>query len=740
MRLGLRLAVAGGREALTRLIVIATAVALGLLLLLTVCAGVNGFFTQNQKYSWFYSGTAPASATDDRAAAPVWWRAEEDLFDGASIGRVDVAGTGPDSPVPPGIPRLPGPGEYYASPAMAALLRATPADQLAARYPGRLVGTIGPAALPSPDTLAIVIGHRPDELAHAPHAARITHIQGTSPGDCRDCTTAIGAAGIDLVVSVIAGGMLFPVLIFIGTATRLNAARREERFAAMRLVGATPRQITLLTAVEAGVAAVAGTALGFALFYLLRPWLAGIPFTGDRFFPADLRLSPAEMLAAALGVPAAAALAAQIALRRVTISPLGVGRRVTPRPPRAYRLIPLAAGLAELFSLIGRRPGTSLGQTLAFLAGFVLIMIGLIIAGPWLTMIGSRLLAGVARRPAALLAARRLADSPRAGFRAVSGLMLALFVTSVATGVIGTINLNRGPAGVDPASRAILTALFWDDDQHPGVAPTAPDPVPGGLRAVPGVRSVTVVRANPDRPDREAPPGVASCADLAGIPEFGACPAGAGVVAVTPEFGHWDATRSHTATVWPAAALRPGALTRLPVLSIVVRTDGSVSAVERARTIIERAYPSTHAPTLATDFNGAFTNTLAGWRRLAGVVVIASLVIAGTSLAVAAAGGVSERKRPFSLLRLAGVPLGALRRAVLLECGVPLLVAAALATGTGLVAAHLFLRAQMQYALHPPGVTYYLITGAGLLASLGIVASTLPMLRRVTGPETARNG
>jgi hypothetical protein len=28
---------------------------------------------------------------------------------------------------------------------------------------------------------------------------------------------------------------------------------------------------------------------------------------------------------------------------------------------------------------------------------------------------------------------------------------------------------------------------------------------------------------------------------------------------------------------------------------------------------------------------------------------------------------------------------------------------------------------------------------AGLLAALAIIASTLPVLRRVTGPETARN-
>jgi len=34
---------------------------------------------------------------------------------------------------------------------------------------------------------------------------------------------------------------------------------------------------------------------------------------------------------------------------------------------------------------------------------------------------------------------------------------------------------------------------------------------------------------------------------------------------------------------------------------------------------------------------------------------------------------------------------------------------------------------------------YYIIVLAGLAASLGIIASTLPVLDRITGPETARS-
>ena len=93
-----------------------------------------------------------------------------------------MAATGASSPVPPGIPRDPGPGQYYASPALAALLRSTPADQLAGRYPGRLAGTIGDAALPSPDSLVIIIGRTPAQLAHTPDSVQVTSISTTVAG------------------------------------------------------------------------------------------------------------------------------------------------------------------------------------------------------------------------------------------------------------------------------------------------------------------------------------------------------------------------------------------------------------------------------------------------------------------------------------------------------------------------------------------------------------------------------
>jgi hypothetical protein len=756
IRFGLRLAVAGGREAVTRLVIVALAVGLGVGLLLATLSGINAVNTQNARYAWFNPGvqTTPINPTD--TVNPMWWRARPDFFDGQEIGRVDLAATGPVSPIPPGITQVPGPGQYYASPKLSELLASTPATELADRFPGHQIGTIGPAALPGPNSLVIIIGRTPTEMSHLPGAFEISRMQ--------KAVDAARAEGFKLVLAVVAAALLFPVLIFIGTAARLVATRREQRFAAMRLVGATPGQIAKMSAAESTAAAAIGTAIGFGVFLLTRHWLAGIPFTGVPFFPSDLSLNPADILLVALGVPAAAAITARLALRRVQISPLGVSRRVTPRPPRAYRLIPVAVGILELAYFDGRRPHTTNGQVVAFLSGMLVVMAGLVVAGPWLTMVGSRLVAIRSRRPATLIAARRLADNPSAGFRSVSGLVLALFVATVAIGTITTVVANRGH-NRSGNSATVMSMMYPPSGRN---APTSvPDAVTAALRATVGVRTTVTVHNNPDQPPPDAAPppvvqrrgaggggglsqvngadlpGLVSCADLTPTPSLGRCASGASVAYVDPAFQMPSAATQNQPSskiTWPTAPESVAQLDRLPLLSLAVVTDGSKSALERTRTVLETAYPTSQQPPATDDdFSVDASNTLTSWQQLANVAILTSLVVAGCSLAVSVAGGLAERKRPFSLLRLSGAPLALLRRVVTLETAVPLLAVAVVAIGVGFLAANLFLRAQLQYTVRPPGIAYYVTVAGGLVACLGIVAATMPMLRRMTGPETARN-
>ncbi|NED53879.1 ABC transporter permease, partial [Micromonospora aurantiaca] len=243
--LALRLAVAGGREALVRLVAVAAAVAVGTGLLLTTLAGVHATDAQLTRYASMYPQETAGGSAD-----PLLWSTRTDYFRGDQILRIDVAATGPDAPTPIGVPRAPGPGEFYASPALRKLLATIPADQLADRYPGRDLGVVGPAALTSPDTLLVLVGGTPEQVGKLDQVRKVTRLD--------DNRAPLPRAAIDLILGVAAGGLLFPVLVFIGTATRLGAARREQRFAAMRLVGATPRQISVVAAVEAALAAAAG--------------------------------------------------------------------------------------------------------------------------------------------------------------------------------------------------------------------------------------------------------------------------------------------------------------------------------------------------------------------------------------------------------------------------------------------------------------------------------------------------
>ena len=100
-------------------------------------------------------------------------RSDVDIYAGEPLVRVLVAGLTDAPPTPPGVDRVPGPGEAVVSPALAALLKTVPADQLGDRI-GTVVGTIGDAGLRSPDELVAVIGLEPaalEELGASPITA-----------------------------------------------------------------------------------------------------------------------------------------------------------------------------------------------------------------------------------------------------------------------------------------------------------------------------------------------------------------------------------------------------------------------------------------------------------------------------------------------------------------------------------------------------------------------------------------
>lgn len=186
LALGLRLAVGGGRmsgAALLRLAMTAFGIALAVAVLLPAAAVQHLTGAQAERKA------AIAQVTEPRAGvAPLltynWYPSVGDDF----VKVTAVAATGPGSPVPPGLTRLPAPGELAVSPELAAKLAAPGGGSLKAQLPGQVVearsrGTAFPARVISPRST----GCRPRRSRpKAPGATRSTRSASRTPGSgCR---------------------------------------------------------------------------------------------------------------------------------------------------------------------------------------------------------------------------------------------------------------------------------------------------------------------------------------------------------------------------------------------------------------------------------------------------------------------------------------------------------------------------------------------------------------------------
>jgi hypothetical protein len=218
-----------------------------------------------------------------------------------------------------------------------------------------------------------------------------------------------------------------------------------------------------------------------------------------------------------------------------------------------------------------------------------------------------------------------------------------------------------------------------------------------------------------------------ACADVAAV----GLPACEGTTAVNIGGSNIQATGVDVTDSVPVEALAS-----LQVVGYVVTTDATTSAIEQVRTRLERSVPAGEAVTQA-DVDAKNQSTARATQRISNLALAVTLVIAGCSLAVSVAGSILDRRRPFALLRLTGTRLSDLRRVVLTEAAAPLLVVAAVTAGLGLAVTALTLASDPtgpRFAL--PGTAYWVALLGGLAAAVAVVAATLPLLGRLTSPET----
>ena len=124
--------------------------------------------------------------------------------------------------------------------------------------------------------------------------------------------------------------------------------------------------------------------------------------------------------------------------------------------------------------------------------------------------------------------------------------------------------------------------------------------------------------------------------------------------------------------------------------------------------------------------------------------VVMTMAVAGSSLALAVAGGLLDRRRPFALLRQSGVTLRQLRTVLLLEAGAPLIAVALLSCALGVLVSQLLLRltgffnpgAGADVPLPDPSLAVLLL--ASVAGALAIVSGALSIVGPVTSLEETR--
>jgi hypothetical protein len=711
-------------------VLVAIGVALGVVLVLWLLAAPNALHSRAERESW--RGSVDAVGSTDPSAAVVVAHNRDDLG-GALVERFDVAALKPGVPVAAGIPFLPGPGEVLLSPALARL-------DTGDRFSGKVVGGLGVEALKHPDELVAVIGHEPGSL----YGFYRPDLVGPGVVDRDDGTLAL-LTRIGLVVLVV------PCLVLVASAARLTAARRERRFAALRLAGATPGQVIAMTATETAVAAVVGSALGVLASMPLRHLTARIPWDGGTWLPDDFTASPAVVALVAVLAPVLVVAAAVLGVRRVVTSPLGAVQRHRTRGPSPARL-GLLVGAGAVFFLgvvVARRGGTT-----TVLIGLAAVAVALVLVGPLVTALVGRFFTRSWRKPSTLLAGRRLSDDPKAAFRAAAGVVLAVFTASMALVLLPALGgqipysdstwrddvLIAESVGGDTAQIAALRADLDRRGVTGAVVPvvtghTTPTDHPRGnstqVLIAPCREASKVLAALPDGICEAAPMiyapegqvdrlkgGARITLDTRDSAEPPAVPPNLPVRAYLPYSG-----RSY---VFVDPALIPG-LTAAPTSVAVVTTAADRATVQNA---LLRSFPGA---AVVSNRKVDLESTVLSEDLLRATVIGLAIATAlgAVSAAVATAGSVIDRGRTFAALVAAGTPVRVLTSALRAEVVLPVLLATAgagiagAAVGAGLTAVVTGDGAEFTPWLTAP-------IALGLVVALVAAAACGPVLRRVT--------
>ena len=416
----------GGRRTLLDLALTVFGVAIPVAVTFLVLGTIAGFSDREDRTAW----REPTEASTGEATA--LQRLVYHPWQGKRVDVVELREIAPGTPPPPGMDRMPGPGEIWVSPALAGALGGD-TRRFEERLGGEIAGVLGAPALAHEADLVAVVGNPALEPSgeRLPFDHRVMGgfvssdvipvagfaTEGSDPGLPADYRLAALVAGALLVA---------PSMTLVGAAVRLTAARRGRRLAALRLAGATAGEVRVIAAVETLVGAVAGLVLGWGLSVVGATLASRVSLAGGRFDWSDLLARPVAVAAVVLVALLIALLSSMIALRDVAASPLGVVRQTRGRRPGWMRVLVMLGAFALLFASIPLARGTGAGWVMV--PGIAAIILSIATVGPLFTWALGRIGVAVARGPRSLMAGRRLMSDPGGSFRPTAGIVLISFV------------------------------------------------------------------------------------------------------------------------------------------------------------------------------------------------------------------------------------------------------------------------------------------------------------------------
>ncbi|MFC7431756.1 MULTISPECIES: FtsX-like permease family protein [unclassified Agrococcus] len=258
--------------------------------------------------------------------------------------------------------------------------------------------------------------------------------------------TSYDAATYQMLAVVALALLAVPLATLGGSAARLSARRRDDRLAALRLLGATSGTVLALAVGEATLLALGGAVLGAVGAAATSPLIGLIPFAGVPL-GASAMLPIGWIVALVAAVTLLAAASALLSMRSVVVSPLGVARRDAPARVHwivvivGVVLVGIVATVFASFSSVAMALG--IAATIAVLGiGFGVTMLVLNLLGPWMLGVQARMQVRRASTPARLIAARTVLESPKAAWRQVGGVALVTFVGVIAG--VGSALLGSG--------------------------------------------------------------------------------------------------------------------------------------------------------------------------------------------------------------------------------------------------------------------------------------------------------